>query len=181
MKSTETSIATDSAAELHNLIGDDATATFESDPKFVDSNPTESASSGNIEVQRDTDDTEDSDEEDDEIEDADEEEEEEDEEDEDDDEDDDDEEEDDDEEVGAAPVGASAAVRRNHAVDSALDLEEAGLEEVDDASDARAAKNDHKREGEGRNDVDAQADRAIDASLRLSALVKVAAEFVASF
>lgn len=64
MASTKTRIAPDSARDLHELIGDDATATFESDPKFLDSDPTESASSGNVAVQRDTDDLEDSDEED---------------------------------------------------------------------------------------------------------------------
>jgi hypothetical protein len=58
-------VATDSAAELHELIGDDATATFESDPNFVDSNPTVDASSEHITL-RDTDDMEDSDEEEDE-------------------------------------------------------------------------------------------------------------------
>ena len=60
MKSTP---ATDSARELRSIVGDDATAEFEDDPKFVDSNPTASASSENLAVQRDTDDTEDSDEE----------------------------------------------------------------------------------------------------------------------
>ena len=55
--------ATDSARDLRNITGDDATAEFESDPNFVDSNPTASASSENLAVQRDTDDTEDSDEE----------------------------------------------------------------------------------------------------------------------
>ena len=59
--------ATDSAAELRDLIGDDSTATFESDPKFVDSNPGEDGSSENVEEQRDTDDVEDSDEEEDEV------------------------------------------------------------------------------------------------------------------
>jgi hypothetical protein len=63
MAATKTPLATDSAAELRDLIGDDATATFESDPKFIDSDPTDNASSENIEVQRDTDDTEDSEEE----------------------------------------------------------------------------------------------------------------------
>jgi hypothetical protein len=63
MAATKNFIATDSAAELHKLIGDDATATFESDPTFIDSNPTETASSENVEVQRDTDDSADSDEE----------------------------------------------------------------------------------------------------------------------
>lgn len=49
---TQPTPATDSAAELHKLIGDDATATFESDPTFVESNPTSSASSENLEEQR---------------------------------------------------------------------------------------------------------------------------------
>ena len=72
--------ATDSAAALHELIGDDATATFENDPKFVDSSPTVDGSSENLQTRgdrsdlqdrpslqtRDTDDVEDEDEEDDE-------------------------------------------------------------------------------------------------------------------
>ena len=58
-------IATDSAETLRKLTGDDATATFEDDPKFVESNPTGNASSENVEVQRDTDDLEDSEEEED--------------------------------------------------------------------------------------------------------------------
>lgn len=45
--------ATDSAAELHKLIGDDATATFENDPKFVDSDPTASGSSENLQTRAD--------------------------------------------------------------------------------------------------------------------------------
>lgn len=118
MKSTP---ATDSARELRTTVGDDATAEFENDPKFVDSNPTAFGSSENLAVQRDTDDTEDSDEEveddDEDLEDEDEDEEDEDDEDEDedveddeefeDDEDDDeddedeDEDEDDEDEVGA--------------------------------------------------------------------------------
>lgn len=56
-------LATDSAKELHETVGDDATATFESDPTFVDSNPGTNGSSDNVEQQRDTDDLEDSDEE----------------------------------------------------------------------------------------------------------------------
>jgi hypothetical protein len=67
MASTETPIATDSAAEMNDIIGDDATATFESDPKFIDSDPTGTASSENVAVQRDTDDTADSEEEEDEL------------------------------------------------------------------------------------------------------------------
>jgi hypothetical protein len=68
MTKTHSSIATDSAAELSKLVGDDSTATFENDPKFVDANPGAEGSSENVEEQRAEDDTEDSDEE---IEDAD--------------------------------------------------------------------------------------------------------------
>lgn len=66
MVATKTSIASDSAAELRDLVGDDATAGFESDPTFIDSNPTNRFSSEHITL-RDTDDTEDSDEEDEEF------------------------------------------------------------------------------------------------------------------
>jgi hypothetical protein len=55
--------ATDSARDLRNLVHDDATADFESDPKFVDSDPTANASSENLAVLRDTDDEEESDDE----------------------------------------------------------------------------------------------------------------------
>jgi hypothetical protein len=54
--------ATDSARDLRNLVGDDVTADFESDPKFVDSNPTSDASSESLAL-RDTDDEEESDDE----------------------------------------------------------------------------------------------------------------------
>lgn len=62
--------ATDSARDLRNLVHDDATAEFEDDPKFADSNPSANASSENLAL-RDTDDEEESD---DELEDEDEEE-----------------------------------------------------------------------------------------------------------
>ena len=45
--------ATDSAAALHELIGEDSTATFENDPKFADSNPTVDASSENLKTRDD--------------------------------------------------------------------------------------------------------------------------------
>ncbi len=45
--------ATDSAATLHELIGDDSTATFESDPKFVDSTPGADSSSENLQTRED--------------------------------------------------------------------------------------------------------------------------------
>jgi len=64
--------ATDSAVELRNLVGDDATATFEEAPNFVESNPTANASTESLEVQRDTDDLEDSEGEDEEVDDEDE-------------------------------------------------------------------------------------------------------------
>ena len=59
----KTPLAMDSAAVLHDLIGEDATAMFENDPKFIDSDPTSGSSSENVVLQRDTDDTEDSEEE----------------------------------------------------------------------------------------------------------------------
>jgi hypothetical protein len=68
MTKTHSSIATDSAALLHKAVGDDATATFESDPKFVASNPTANASTENGLQLRDTDDVADSEEEIEEIE-----------------------------------------------------------------------------------------------------------------
>jgi hypothetical protein len=63
MAKTHSSIATDSAEELRALISDDSTATFESDPNFIASNPTANASTESVIIQRDTDDVADSDEE----------------------------------------------------------------------------------------------------------------------
>ena len=63
MPTVKDTIATDSASELSKRIGDDATATFENDPKFIESNPVETASSENVEVQRSIEDSDDSDEE----------------------------------------------------------------------------------------------------------------------
>ena len=108
-------IATDSARDLNDVIGNDSTATFEDDPKFIDSNPTETASSENLGADdvdetddvddiADEDEDEDVDEDEDEGEDIDE-----DEEDDDlDDEDPDDEEEEDDAEEADAPPALSA-------------------------------------------------------------------------
>ena len=64
MAPTHSSIATDSEKDLRDVVGPDATADFEDDPKFIDSDPTSTASSENVAVQRDTDDLEDSEEED---------------------------------------------------------------------------------------------------------------------
>ena len=118
--------ATDSARDLRNLAHDDATADFESDPKFVDSDPTANASSENLAVLRDTDDEEESDDELEDEEDDDDFEEDEDEEDVDDDEDGeldeeeddeeyDDEDEDEEEEDDEDEVGASAFVLKRAA------------------------------------------------------------------
>ncbi len=63
MTKTHRTIATDSEVALHEVTGDDATATFEDDPRFIGSNPGAEGSSANVEEQRETDDTEDSDEE----------------------------------------------------------------------------------------------------------------------
>lgn len=52
MPANENLPATDSATDLHRILGDDATATFEDDPNFVESNPTGKASSENVEEQR---------------------------------------------------------------------------------------------------------------------------------
>ena len=48
--------ATDSAKALHELVGDDATATFENDPKFIDSDPTIDSSSENLQTRTDRED-----------------------------------------------------------------------------------------------------------------------------
>lgn len=44
---------TDSAAVLHDLVGDDATAAFENDPTFINSDPTAEASSENLQSRKD--------------------------------------------------------------------------------------------------------------------------------
>lgn len=161
MAATKTSIAPDSATDLHDLIGDDATATFESDPKFIDSDPTESASSGNIAVQRDTDDVEDSTEEDDELEDEDDDEEYE-EDDEDYEDEDEDEDEEDEDEDGVA--GMAAAEIGGNEVFSAGSSE--ALEDEDDDADFDSDS--------------ASTDRVVDAALRMNAMVAVFAEFAAN-
>ncbi len=45
--------ATDSAAVLHELVGDDATAAFENDPKFIDANAPAGGSSENLQTRAD--------------------------------------------------------------------------------------------------------------------------------
>jgi hypothetical protein len=167
-------IATDSAAELHDLIGDDATATFESDPKFIDSNPTADASSEHIEL-RDTDDTADSEEEEDEEGSEDEDEDEDDEEDEDEDDEDEDDDDDDvdfeDEEEDDPDELRTAEPRDVHGPGkrSRLDIEKE-LEEMEDevgkedVEEAPEAEEEEEEGGERRH-----ANLGIDAALGMSA------------
>jgi len=192
MAAIKSSIAPDSAEELHDLVGDDATATFESDPKFIDSDPTGTASSENVEVQRDTDDVEDSeeevDEEDDELEDEDIEDDEDlDDEEEDDDLDDDDEDEDevedDEEEVGALGARAAEGNGRRSSIEDLPSSDDAALEEDDDAGDEGEMEDEYEIEGgseEETGDDSPAEDRAVDAALRMSAMVAVVAEFAAN-
>jgi hypothetical protein len=155
-------IATDSAAELHEIVGDDSTATFEDDPKFIDSDPTGTASSENVEVQRDTDDTEDSeeeiDEEDDELED----------------EDDDLEEEEDDEladdEKDAGDLATAATLEASGLTSVRVDAAKAA-DEDDDAGDV-----DPGVDEDALDDDDLDTDRVADAALRMSALVAATSE-----
>jgi len=192
MAAIKSSIAPDSAEELHDLVGDDATATFESDPKFIDSDSTGTASSENVEVQRDTDDVEDSeeevDEEDDELEDEDIEDDEDlDDEEEDDDLDDDDEDEDevedDEEEVGALGARAAEGNGRRSSIEDLPSSDDAALEEDDDAGDEGEMEDEYEIEGgseEEPGDDSPAEDRAVDAALRMSAMVAVVAEFAAN-
>jgi hypothetical protein len=57
----QNSPATDSASTLRGIVGDDATAEFENDPTFVESNPTGNASSENLGAAADVDEDEDGD------------------------------------------------------------------------------------------------------------------------
>lgn len=190
----KTPLATDSAAELHDLIGDDATAMFESDPKFIDSDPTSGSSSENVLRQRDTDDIEDS-EEDEELEDNDEEEEDEELDEEDEDEEEEEEDEDDfdsdeekedeeEEEVGATGVLATGSTNLRGPVVNGNTSVESELEQDDDADDETMDQDEDVIEGgkDGSGGGDSpQANRAIDAALRMSALAAVTSEYAANF
>jgi hypothetical protein len=187
MAANKTPVASDSAAELRDLIGDDASATFESDPNFIDSNPGNDASSEHLTL-RDTDDTEDSEEEDEEFDEEDddsgeggEEEEEEDEEEEDDD--DDEDEEDDDAEIGssvlrmAKPINVHGPGKHGRAdIEEELEEmeEEGGVEDDAESGDAESVEETEP------DDNDPKVDRAIDAALRMRMLAGVASEFAAA-
>ena len=171
MATTKNSISTDSDATLRDLIGDDASATFESDPNFIDSGA--SGSSNHVTL-RDTDDTEDSEEEEDEAFDDDEEEDEEDDEEEEDDED----EEDDDEEIDsdvlrmAEPINVHGPGKHDRA-----DIEEE-LEEMEEETGAEDEAESVEETEE--DDDEPRVDRGINAALRMSALVDIGSGFAAN-
>lgn len=174
MAVNNTHLATDSGATLRELIGADASATFESDPNFVNSNPTADASSDHLEL-RDTDDMEDSDEEEDEaaLEDEDddddlEDDDDEDEEDEDDEEDDDEYEED--EEDDDPDVLRTAEPRDVHGPGkhSRTDIEQE-LEEMEEEVGEENAEESPELEDEEEGEERQHANRAIDEALRMRA------------
>ena len=174
MAANKTPIATDSAEELRGLIGDDASATFESDPNFVRSNPTESESSDHLTL-RDVDDTEDSEEEDeeadededvdeDDVDEEDDDEDVEDEDDEDDGDDDDlDEEEEDDHDADEVLRTAEPVDVHGPGKHSRKDVEEE-LEEMQEETEDEEVETPEDEDEEGLH-----AERAIDEALRLSA------------
>ncbi len=190
-----THLSTDSAAVLDDLIGEDATAMFESDPKFIEPDSTSSSSSENVVFQRDLDDTEDSEEEEDEELDEEDEEFDEDEEDEEEEEDEDEEEEEDEEdedfdsdeeeeeEVGSIAILASGSTNLRGPVVNGNTSVESELEQDDDAGDETVEQDEYVIEGgdDGSDGSDSpKVDRAIDAALRMSALVAVTSQYAAS-
>ncbi len=192
MAAISTPLSPDSAAELYNLIGEDAGASFESELKLIDSSLAHIASSTTDVFQRDTDDTEDSEEEFEEEEDDDlaEEDEDEDEDDEDEDEDDEDldpddenEEEDEGEEVGVAALQATGSTNLRGPVVNGNTSVESELEEDDDAGDENVPEDEYVIES-GEDETDGadtpETDRAIDSALRMSALATVTSEYAAS-
>lgn len=181
MATTKNLISTDSGATLRELIGDDASATFESDPNFIDSDGGASGSSNHV-MLRDTDDTEDSEEEEEEAfeDDEDEEDEEDDDEEEDDEEDvEDDDEDDDGEEIDsdvlqmAEPINVHGPGKHDRA-DIEEELEE--MEEEDGVEDEEEVESVEETE---EDDDDPRVDRGIDKALRMSALVPGGSEFAA--
>jgi hypothetical protein len=181
MATTKTPISSDSAATLRDLIGDDASATFESDPNFIYSDAGASGSSNHISL-RDTDDTADSEEEEDETFDdddgEDEEDEDDDEEEDEEEEDEDEDEEDDDEEIDgdvlqmAEPVNVHGPGKHDRA-----DIEEELEEMEEETGEEDDAESVEETEPDG---DDPRVDRGIDAALRMSALVAGGSEFTAN-
>jgi hypothetical protein len=177
MATSKNPVSSDSDATLRDLIGEDASATFESDPNFIESEAGAHGSSNHVAL-RDTDDTEDSEEEEDEAFEDDEDEEAEEEEDEDDDEDEeDDEDEDEDEETDndvlrmAEPTNVHGPGKHDRAdIEEELEEMEEETGEPDEAESVEETEED---------DDDPRVERGIDAALRMSALVAVGSEFAA--
>jgi hypothetical protein len=168
MAATKTPVSFDSAATLRDLIGDDASATFESDPNFIGSNDSTGGSSKHLTL-RDTDDTEDSDEEDEEFEEEDEDEE---------DEDDDEDEEDDEAEVGSEVLRMAEPINvHGPGKNRRIDIEE----ELEEMEDEGGVEDDAESVEETEPDSDdPKVDRGIDAALRMRALAAVESGFAAS-
>ncbi len=118
--------ATDSARDLRNLVGDDVTADFETDPKFIDSNPTAGASTESLAALRDTDDEEESD---DELED----------------EDDDEEFEDDEEEEDDEDVDPEAEIDDEDEEDDEFDDDDDDEDEIDEDDEDEVGSSDPSR------------------------------------
>ena len=175
MAATKTPVSFDSAATLRDLIGDDASATFESDPNFIGSNDSTGGSSKHLTL-RDTDDTEDSDEEDEEFEEEDEDEEDDEEEDEEDD--DDEEDEDDEAEVGSEVLRMAEPINvHGPGKNRRIDIEE----ELEEMEDEGGVEDDAESVEETEPDSDdPKVDRGIDAALRMRALAAVGSGFAAS-
>jgi hypothetical protein len=169
MATTKHPISSDCATTLRGIIGNDASATFESDPSFVDSNAGANGSSNHVTL-RDTDDIEDSEEEEDEASEDDDEEDEEDEEedDEEDDEEEDEDEDEDEEELDsdvlrmAEPTNVHGPGKHDRA-----DIEE----ELEEMEDENGVEDDAKSVEDTEPEADdARVDRGIDAALRMRAL-----------
>jgi hypothetical protein len=181
MATSENPVSSDSDATLRDLIGEDASATFESDPNFIESDAGANGSSYHVAL-RDTDDTEDSEEEEEEaFEDDDDEEEEPEDEDEDedeDDEDDDDEEDEEDEETDndvlrmAEPTNVHGPGKHDRA-DIEEELEE--MEEETGEQDEAESVEETEPDGDHR-----RVERGMDAALRMRARVAVGSEVAAN-
>lgn len=171
MAAISTPLSPDSAAELYNLIGEDASASFQSELRVIDSSLAHIASSKADVFQRDTDDTEDSEDEFEE------------EEDEDDDLDPDEDEEDEDEEAVVTVLQATGSTNLRGPVVNGNTSVDSELEEDDDAGDESVAEDEYIIES-GKDETDGadspETDRAIDSALRMSALATVTSEYAAS-
>jgi hypothetical protein len=178
MATSKNPVSSDSDATLRDLIGEDASATFESDPNFVESDAGAHGSSYHVSL-RDTDDTENSEEEEEEaFEDDDEEVEDEDDEDEDEEDDDDDDEDEEDEETDddvlrmAEPTNVHGPGKHDRAdIEEELEEMEEETGEPDEAESVEETEEDSD---------DPRVERGIDAALRMRAMVAAGSEFAAN-